>query len=831
MGGFIDVYRRLCERYPNPQERGLRGFEPLVAKVLRTDPMYRERFDEVWRWSEWPGRDGGDIGIDIVARRRGGGLVAIQCKCMGRIDKGDIDSFLSDSQRRPGGEPYVERYIFTTATEWSANAERALTTVDPPVQRVDLFGLDGVAVDWDSYVEDESAPLQELSRKQLRPHQVSAFTDVIEGFEAHDRGKMIMACGTGKTLTSLRIAEEIAGLGGRVLFAAPSLSLLAQSMRNWGADAEIPLRTFAVCSDLKVGRTDGDSARTYDMPIPATTNAEALVGSARPPAPSQMTVVFTTYQSMRVVADAQQQGLSDFDLVICDEAHRTTGALRPEEISSFLLVHNAREIKAGKRLYMTATPRIYAPSAKKKAQEEDILVASMDDERQYGPEFHRLSFAEAVGRDLLSDYKVTILAISEKQIAREYQRLLGDGENMADVGRVIGVLNGLAKLDPEGQEFKDDPEPMHRAVAFSNTIAASKHFVDLVDREQEDGTATAERNLAIEGRHVDGKSGVSERSRLLRWLGDTLTLDQRCHVLSNARCLTEGIDVPDLDAVLFLQPRKSQIDVVQAVGRVMRKADGKQYGYIILPVVVPSGDDPARVLDRNDAYSHVWEVLQALRSHDERFDAYVNKLELNRFNDGPVRIIGVGSREDNGDADGVRSEAMAQVSQGVMDFDLGELRTAIIAQIVKRCGERRYWERWADSVTDIARRHDERIRALIETPGGPVGARFDEFVAALRHNLNDSITRNDAVGMISQHLITKPVFDALFGGQEFTQRNPVSLVMQDMVDELEGYGLEAETAELAEFYASVRSRVEGIDNAEGKQRVVVELYERFFKVA
>ena len=831
MGGFIDVYRRLCERYPNPQERGLRGFEPLVAKVLRTDPMYRERFDEVWRWSEWPGRDGGDIGIDIVARRRGGGLVAIQCKCTGRIDKGDIDSFLSDSQRRPGGEPYMERYIFTTATEWSANAERALTTVDPPVQRVDLFGLEGVAVDWDAYTDDESAPLQELSRKQLRPHQVSAFTDVIEGFEAHDRGKLIMACGTGKTLTSLRIAEEIAGLGGRVLFAAPSLSLLAQSMRNWGADAEIPLRTFAVCSDLKVGRTDGDSARTYDMPIPATTNAEALVSSARPPAPSQMTVVFTTYQSMRVVADAQQQGLPDFDLVVCDEAHRTTGALRPEEISSFLLVHNAREIKAGKRLYMTATPRIYAPAAKKKAQEEDIYVASMDDERQYGPEFHRLSFAEAVGRDLLSDYKVTILAISEKQIAREYQRLLGDGENMADVGRVIGVLNGLAKLDPEGQEFKDDPEPMHRAVAFSNTIAASKHFVDLVQREQEDGTATAERNLAIEGHHVDGKSGVSERSRLLRWLGDTLTLDQRCHVLSNARCLTEGIDVPDLDAVLFLQPRKSQIDVVQAVGRVMRKAEGKQYGYIILPVVVPSGDDPARVLDRNDAYSHVWEVLQALRSHDERFDAYVNKLELNRLNDGPVRVIGVGSRGDNDEADGARGEAMAQVSQGVMDFDLGELRTAIIAQIVKRCGERRYWEKWADSVTDIARRHDERIRALIETPDAHVGARFDEFVAALRHNLNDSITRNDAVGMISQHLITKPVFDALFGGQEFTQRNPVSLVMQRMVDELEGYGLEAETAELAEFYASVRRRVEGIDNAEGKQRIVVELYERFFKVA
>ena len=831
MGGFIDVYRRLCERYPNPQERGLRGFEPLVAKVLRTDPLYRERFDEVWRWSEWPDRDGGDIGIDIVAKRPDGGLVAIQCKCTNRIDKGDIDSFLSDSQRRPGGEPYLERYIFTTATEWSANAERALATIDPPVQRVDMFGLEGVAVDWDSYIEDEAEPLQELSRKQLRSHQVSAFEDVIAGFEDHDRGKLIMACGTGKTLTSLRIAEETAGMGGRVLFAAPSLSLLAQSMRNWGADAEIPLRTFAVCSDRKVGRTDGDSTRTYDMPIPATTNAEALVGSAGPAAPSQMTVVFTTYQSMQVIADAQQQGLPGFDLVVCDEAHRTTGSLGPEEKSSFLLVHDSKAIEARKRLYMTATPRVYAPSVKQKAQDADIFVASMDDEGQYGPEFHRLSFAEAVGMDLLSDYKVTILAISEKQIARDYQRLLGVGEQMSDVGRVVGVLNGLSKLDPEGQEFQDDPEPMHRAVAFSNTIAASKHFIDLVHREQEDDTATAERNLAIEGRHVDGKSGVSERERLLRWLGDTLTLDQRCHVLSNARCLTEGIDVPDLDAVLFLQPRKSQIDVVQAVGRVMRKAEGKQYGYILLPVVVPSGDDPARVLDRNDAYSHVWEVLQALRSHDERFDAYVNKLELNRNNDGPVRIIGVAGKGDGDDADGERGEAVAQVSQGIIDFDLGELRSAIIAQIVKRCGERRYWEKWADSVTDIARRHDERIRALIEEPGESVGKRFDEFVGALRQNLNNSITREDAVAMISQHLITKPVFDALFGGQEFTQRNPVSLVMQRMVDELEGYGLEAETAELAEFYASVRRRVEGIDNAEGKQRVVVELYERFFKVA
>ena len=267
------------------------------------------------------------------------------------------------------------------------------------------------------------------------------------------------------------------------------------------------------------------------------------------------------------------------------------------------------------------------------------------------------------------------------------------------MGRVIGCLNGLAKIDPEGREFTDDPEPMHRAVAFSNTIAASKRFVELVQREQDEAALTA-RNLSIEGRHVDGKTGVTERNRQLSWLRDDMTMVQSCHVLSNARCLTEGIDVPALDAILFLQPRKSQIDVVQSVGRVMRKAEGKRHGYVILPVVVPSGEDPQRTLERNDAFSHVWQVLQALRAHDERFDSYINRLDLNRSYDGPISVIGVGTQEDEGD---VRGDADARVSQALFDLDIGDLRTSIFAQIVKRCGERRYWEKWADSVTDIAR--------------------------------------------------------------------------------------------------------------------------------
>ena len=835
---FGDVYEMLCKRHPDPRERG-RQFEPLVERVLKTDRMFRERYAGVWRWSHWPARRSGDIGVDIVAQRFDGGLTAIQCKCYdpaSTLYEGDLATFLANTNA-----DFVERLVISTTPNWSRNLLALITNQRPPVQRLDMFGLEATTIDWDAYLEDEAAPLEERPRKEVRPHQRRALDDVLAGFQEHDRGKMIMACGTGKTFTALQAAEEVAGPGGRVLFAAPSISLVNQALREWGHDAETPIRAFAVCSDPKVGRGDSDGARAYDLPIPATTDPEQLAAAATEEAPDRLTVVFSTYQSMDVIRRAQDAGMPAFDIAVCDEAHRTTGyALEDEERSSFLQIHDADAIRARKRLYMTATPRLYNPAARRKAEAADAYVASMDDEETYGPELHRLNFAESVEGDLLSDYKVAILVMNEEQIAREYQLELADSDGLSvgDVGRVIGCLNGLAKLDPEHDQFKADPSPMQRAVAFSNTIKASERFVELVGLLQDDA-GRAQRGIQVEAAHVDGKSGVLVRADRLAWLGgETMVMEGQCHILSNARCLTEGIDVPALDAVLFLQPRKSQIDVVQAVGRVMRRAPGKKHGYIILPVVVPAGDDPASALDRNNAYAHVWEVLQALRSHDERFDAWVNKLDLNRdHTNAPVAVIGVGPRggevnEEPGGANGerrIRDETAQYVIAG-LDERVEQWREAIYAKIVERCGERRYWEQWAESVSDIARRHHARIRALIEAPGG-AGERFGEFVAALRNNLNDSISEDDAAAMLSQHLITRPVFDALFGGSEFTTRNPVSQVMQRMADELEGRGLEAETEELAGFYASVRRRVEGIDNAEGRQRVAVELYDNFFRRA
>ena len=835
---FGDVYERLVRAWPDPRERG-REFEPLVARVLETDSLYRHRFAKVWRFAEWPGRRSGDIGVDLVAQRFDGGLTAIQVKCYdpgATLYESQLATFLANTNA-----DFDERLVVSTTPRWSNNLLALISNQRPPVQRLDLFGLEATTVDWDRYLEDEAAPLAERPRKTPRPHQEAALAAVRAGLEAHDRGKLVMACGTGKTYTALLAAEEIAGRGGRVLFAAPSISLVAQALREWTADASMPIRAFAVCSDARVGRGDGDGARPYDLPIPATTDPARLAEAAAADRPDALTVVFSTYQSMGVIRDAQAAGMPEFALAVCDEAHRTTGyALDGEERSAFLLVHDAEAVRARKRLYMTATPRIYAPAARAKAAEADAFVASMDDEAAYGPELHRLGFADAVERELLSDYKVAILVVDEAQIAREYQAELAGGEGLAvgDVGRVVGCLNGLAKLDPEEREFRDDPRPMRSAVAFSNTIKASQRFTELVEQLQDDA-GRERRGIHAEAHHVDGKSGVLERGRQLEWLGapdearqaEPLVMERQCHVLSNARCLTEGIDVPALDAVLFLQPRKSQIDVVQAVGRVMRRAEGKRYGYVILPVVVPAGEDPGAVL-RGGAYAHVWEVLQALRSHDERFEAWANKLELNRNRDGRVAVIGVGSRGGAGDGAApaaVREDAAQYVLAG-LEQRIEQWREAIFVNIVRTCGERRYWEQWSDSVAGIARRHHERIRALIAQPT-PAGARFSEFVAALKRNLNDSVTHDDAAAMLSQHLVTKPVFDALFGGSEFTARNPVSQAMQSMLGELEDLGLGAETEELASFYDSVRRRVDGIDNAEGRQRVAAELYDRFFRTA
>lgn len=837
MKSIHDVLAELRESAFDERHKG-DLFESLTKKYLEIDPFYRTYFDKVWLYGDWAQGSGiskQDTGIDLVARiAETGEIAAIQCKFYAEgayLDKKEIDSFFTAS----GKEPFRERYIFSTTDNWSKNASDAVEGQQIPTNIIRVQDLDDSGVDWSGFSLKDPAKLGLLKKKTPFPHQLEAIEAAKSHFQTHDRGKMIMACGTGKTYTSLQIVQEMTPKGGTVLFLVPSLALLSQTLKEWKREASVNFRAYAVCSDSKLSKqASTEDTRVADLAYPSTTNVEKLASHFNKGTDAGLTVIFSTYQSIEVVAAAQKKGLPEFDLIICDEAHRTTGVtLAGDDESNFVRVHDNTFIKGSRRLYMTATPRIYAEVTKAKAEEASAVLASMDNESQFGQEFHRLNFGNAVSRGLLSDYKVLVLTVSETQVSKSLQKILTDGDELKlqDAIKIVGCYNGLRKRSTNPDDFSVDKTPMRTAVAFSRSIKDSKRIADLF------GTVTKALNdeakekdgLIAEADHVDGTFNVMARNERLDWLKDTKTKNT-VRVLSNARCLSEGVDVPALDAVLFLNPRDSQVDVVQSVGRVMRKADGKQYGYVILPIAVPAGKSAEEALSDNKNYKVVWQVLQALRAHDERFDALVNKIDLTGDTGGVIEIIdaspGTGDGEWDGDS---KPEDNRQVP--IFDFDFTDWKDAILAKIVQKVGERTYWENWAKDVAEIAKNHISRIEHLVNGSNSDLELEFKTYLKGLQDNLNPAVTKSDAIEMLAQHLITKPVFDALFEGYAFTSENPVSVSMQRMINVLEAASINKETEDLEGFYASVRMRAAGITDGAAKQKIVKELYEKFFKLA
>ena len=809
-----------------------RTFERLIRAYLLEDPFYRKRFSEVYLWSEWaelrPEFDGVDLGIDLVAIERDGGYCAIQCKCYAedkRVSKGDLDSFISESNR----EPYTARIFVDTGGSWSANLLKAIDGLQPPCQRIGAADLASRPVQWpDLSLQTPDELNYQLELFSLRDHQQKAFDDVINGFKESDRGKLIMACGTGKTFTALRLAEEIAGVGGRVLYLVPSIGLFAQAMREWAEQQAIPHRYIGICSDTKAGRTNED-ATLLELEIPVTTDAIAISEALQTADENSMRVVFCTYHSLPIVEEAQNAEAPDFDIVFCDEGHRTTGVDRPDdETSPFVLVHDADRIRAKKRLYMTATSRLYTESARSKAAKHNIDVFSMDDPEIYGPEFHRLPFSTAVEKDLLSDYKVVILAMSEQGVNETLHGYLSNGGsevNINDATKIVGCWRALQNPERKSQD-DESIKPLTRAIAFTNTIKTSenlvKHWNGIIESAIENmSDDQLPHNFKCETEHVDGKKNALERKRLIEWLkGDS---DGVCRILSNARCLSEGIDVPALDAVLFMTPRNSHVDIVQAVGRVMRKSPGKKYGYIVLPVAIPPDVDPVTALNDNKRFAAVWGVLRALRSHDDRLNAEINKIDLNNDPGDIIIIAEDGSDGENGDG---------SLNGRQLLLPVGIPADAIYAKIVEKCGDRKYWESWAKDVADIFKRLVGRIENLLDNPDNEaLQMWFDDFHTELKETINDSITHESAIDMMAQHIITRPVFEALFENYDFASGNPVANALNRLQNDFGEFGLENETRDLEGFYESVRMRARGLDNSEARQRVLLELYEKFFVTA
>jgi predicted helicase len=863
---ILDKYRKIAF---SERDKGDR-FERLMQSYLKTDPRYAFLFKNVWLWNEFPGKldlGGNDTGIDLVALTHEGDYWAIQCKCYqedSTIDKPAVDSFLSTSSREFKNEQmqttrFAQRlWIDTSGKSWGSNAEEAIKNQNPPVSRLRLFDLIEAPVDWDKLEEGIHGELARTPKKSLRQHQKDALEKTHEHYKTGDRGKLIMACGTGKTFTALRIAENETQGNGLVLFLVPSIALLGQSLREWSADANEPINAICICSDPEITkkRTKNEDADTFsvvDLALPASTDTEFILHQfeqIKAKALPGMTVVFSTYQSIEVIARAQRawmkSGFPEFDLIICDEAHRTTGvSLAGEDESAFTKVHDAEFLKAKKRLYMTATPRLYNDETKSKAAQAEAVLCSMDDKSLYGEEMYRIGFGEAVEHDLLTDYKVLILTLNDKDVPPAVQRMISNGDteiHTDDLSKLIGTVNALSKqfLGDLGITKEADPALMRRAVAFCANIATSKKIASTYNSATEAylgslPTEKKEQMVSIEARHIDGTMAAPQRDEMLSWL-KAETTDNECRIITNVRVLSEGVDVPSLDAVLFLSARNSQVDVVQSVGRVMRKSPGKKYGYIIIPVVVPADVEADKALDDNERYKVVWTVLNALRAHDDRFNATVNKIELNRKK--PENIL-VGrpeySFDEYGNAIALRDDSVEATTSKEINRQLAiqfeQLQNVVFARMVQKVGDRRYWEQWAKDVAVIAERQIERITYLIKEKEDQRVA-FEAFLLGLQKNINPSITQAQAVEMLAQHIITQPIFDALFEGYSFIKNNAVSMSMQHMINALEsGSNLAEQDETLQKFYESVRKRAEGIDNAEGKQRIIIELYDKFFKAA
>lgn len=861
---ILDKYRKISF---SERDKGDR-FERLMQAYLLTDPKYSYQFKKVWLWNEFPGKKdlgGSDTGIDLVAVTHDNDYWAIQCKCYqdtATIDKPAVDSFLSTSSREFKDESlrttsFAQRLWISTTNKWGPNAYEAIKNQNPPVTRINLHDLIDAPVDWEKLEQGIHGEKGRAEKKKLYPHVLEVRDKVCDYFKENERGRLIMACGTGKTMTSLKIAEKYTEGKGSILFLVPSIALIGQTLREWTSQADEPINPICICSDPEITRNrtkdDQDLTSTIDLAWPASTDANNILKQFQhyKNANNGMTVVFSTYQSIDVIAQAQKvllkNGFPEFDLIICDEAHRTTGYTEPGmDDSAFVKVHDAAFIKAKKRLYMTATPRLYDVEAQSKAAKNDVPLWSMDNEAFFGKEIHRIGFGEAVERGLLTDYKVIILTLNDKDVPTAVQKMITNGEaeiKTDDLTKLIGTVNALSKqfLGNESIKVEGDESPMKRAVAFCGSIAnstniaasynlASENYLESLPEEKKKNMVT------VQAMHMDGTMAAPQRDQMLSWLKEE-TPGNECRIITNVRVLSEGVDVPSLDSVLFLSARNSQVDVVQSVGRVMRKAEGKKYGYIIIPVVVPADVEPEHALDDNERYKVVWTVLNALRAHDDRFNATVNKIELNKKR--PNQII-VGGSEYGFDGDGNPIEKNREGYEGTdpskeigrqIAIQFEQLQDVVFARMVQKVGDRRYWEQWAKDVAQIAERQIERIKYLINEKKDQRAA-FDKFLSGLQKNINPSITEEQAIEMLAQHIITQPIFDALFEGYSFVKSNAVSMAMQSMIESLEeGSNLAEQDETLQRFYDSVRKRAEGIDNSEGKQRIIIELYDKFFKTA
>lgn len=1034
---FQAVLAQLKANSTSTKEQGL-NFEQLVGQILSSAQPWCERYAKVESYAQWAQSHPNltdttrDLGIDLVATNKVAptyssgnepadlstlcpdapwGYTAIQCKFFGHhnaIPKGELDSFIAESNR-----PYFTGRCLVHTGTLGSNAMLALKHCVPEVQVISSHELAQANINWDHLLEQHQV---ELTYRQLRPYQREALTSVISGFKEHDRGQLIMACGTGKTFTALKIAETQLKPQGMVLYLAPSLSLVSQSLTEWKRQSERPIKAFAVCSDTKIGQTKQERNEELNVSLmapselayPVTTDAQKLAqaiaelgdnaaaeatetSKATENAEAGMIAVFSTYQSLDVIYQAQHTyGLADFDLIICDEAHRTAGAylsaernlavdaaqalgLEPKvstkgasetdasEVaaseagvravkahalqieagggkraaarrtralygneSTFTRIHNNDYIHGDKRLYMSATPKIYTGVAKEQEAKNEAVLYSMDNPAVFGPVFYTLNFDRAVKYGCLVDFKVCILIGDKSFFPTDWHVEQFSQNSMA---KMVGVWKAINHYG-----LTERGAPMKHLLVF-NQIISSEHDLRKVgskqftahlqesvesyanhvfalqrlepdnERVQAEAAYMLEHKLRCDCRHIDGSMDAVAKSETLEWF--TSEPDEGvCHVLSNVRCCSEGIDLPTLDGIVLMNPRKSQLELVQMVGRVMRPAPGKRCGYIIIPIVTNDLSHPESAFTKNKEFDTVWQVLGALKTLNQdnvlvdgvtgKLDSRIEVICLQReaisahcpalpyvevgaeigartSSSSEVAVpqegasleaaaqeavatvepeppncpeLPPGSEQAAGSEQATGSElaldreaelwrqhcAQAQERQQINIFEQACLmEMGVASHIIKQVGNRKEWEDWAAVVAQKCHEQEVALTALIAEPRNHEV--FQQFAVAFNASIKQHLSDEAVIEFLSQFLVLKPILNELLPGCDFTQHNPIGNACTNVLNLLDPEGKVSASDQLKEFYLSVEFRLANVTTPKERQKVMLELFERFFKLA
>ncbi len=863
----ISAYKFIKEKLqaiPNLRHKGS-WFEKISKRFLQEHDSANE-YESIQLWSDFKLRGNkGDRGIDMVITTTSKEYIAVQCKFhQDSISYNDISTFLSQLQAGVG-EVRFKKGIIISTSKLTSTALEEIEQIRSTGMGIDIDEIteeDFIysQIDWEKFDPTKTqGELPLCDKKKPHSHQIEAINATKEYFSdpKNTRGKLIMACGTGKTYTSLKIMESLEPK--ITLFLAPSIALLSQTFREYAQEKSEPFYASIVCSDDKVGKSkneDNDDINFSELPLKPSTRLEDILSVLeKAQKENKRFIIFSTYQSTLRIKEAQEAGLGGIDLIICDEAHRTVGAMyssnERDDKNAFTLCHSDGNIKAKKRLYMTATPKVYSESSKAKAKEKDNVIYSMDDEEIFGEEIYTLNFSKAIALDLLTDYKVIILAVRKENLSgvtnsvnKKISQLKAEGTkldkkliNNEFVCKIVGTHKGLAKqdlivLDEENKEDHNlqnqyDTAPSQRAINFCKSINTSKNIKDsfetIMECYDEELKKKSFKNLKISIDHIDGTMNCKDRLEKLEKLNQFQP--NTCKVLSNARCLSEGVDVPALDSIVFFDGKSAMVDIIQAVGRVMRKAKRKKRDYIILPIALEESE--IENLDEavnNTNFKNIWKVIKALRSHDPSLvdeATFKEKIKIFGSNDESNPDDEEELKKDKTEHQNDPKQAQKTLFDAILLQDLAD---AVYNVMPTKLGDRNYWENFTKKTGNIARTLNNRLKMIFDK--NPEF--FHGFLDSLRENIHQNIKEDEALDMITSHIITKPIFDAIFGDNI---KNPIAKALDKMVQKLSTLGLEGETKDLKNLYESVKTEAAHAKSQKSQQELIKNLYNTFFKEA